>query len=93
MIAAVGTGFAISQLMIIGHDACHQALAKSSLLNKIIGRVGFIFCLHSYSAWDLLHNKLHHRYTNIKGIDPVWSPLTKSEYDNLNWFRQTSCCK
>lgn len=85
---SVYLGLVLGQLFIIGHDACHQSLAKSSLLNKIIGRLAFSFVLHSYTLWNLEHNINHHTYTNIRGKDPSWSPLTKIEFDQKSKVRQ-----
>ena len=38
VVFSIYIGLVIGQIFIIGHDACHQALAKSLFLNKIIGR-------------------------------------------------------
>lgn len=78
----------IGQLFIIGHDACHQSLAKSSFLNKVVGRAVFLFALHSYTLWHLEHNIKHHGYTNIKGREPSWTPMTKKEFDQQTKIRQ-----
>jgi omega-6 fatty acid desaturase (delta-12 desaturase) len=66
-------GMAIGMLFIIGHDACHNAFTVSTRLNQVIGRLAFLPALHSFSLWDLAHNRTHHRYNNIRGIDYVWS--------------------
>jgi omega-6 fatty acid desaturase (delta-12 desaturase) len=76
-------GLFTALLFTIGHDACHNSLTPSRTLNKIIGRIAFLPSLHAFSLWDLGHNKTHHRYTNLKGYDYVFVPLSKSEYDSL----------
>ena len=38
LICAIGAGFTIGRLFIIGHDACHQSLTS--------GSVEVLFCLH-----------------------------------------------
>ena len=81
-------GLVIGQFFIIGHDACHQSLAKSSFLNKVIGRFSFSLALHSYTLWALEHNQKHHGNTNIKGKDPSWPPMTKEEFDQMSKIRQ-----
>ncbi len=88
LIFSIYLGFTIGQIFITGHDACHQALTKSSFLNQIIGRVAFLFSLHSYSLWTVTHNNYHHNYTNIKGLDPVWCPMTKEEFESQNLVRR-----
>ncbi len=81
-------GLVIGQFFIVGHDACHQSLAKNMFLNKIIGRFSFSFALHSYTLWALEHNQKHHGNTNIKGKDPSWPPMTKEEFDQTNNIRR-----
>jgi omega-6 fatty acid desaturase (delta-12 desaturase) len=39
--------------------------------------------LTPYSLWDVGHNVVHHGYTNLKGVDFVWEPLTPAEYAAL----------
>lgn len=82
------TGLALGQLFVMGHDACHQAFAATPAINKILGRIAFSLVLHSYSLWIVLHNQSHHKYTNIKGLDHSWEPMTKTEYDQQNPTRK-----
>jgi omega-6 fatty acid desaturase (delta-12 desaturase) len=79
-------GFWIGRLFIIGHDACHQSLTPHRTLNKWLGRIAFLASLTPYSLWDIGHNVVHHGYTNLKGFDFVWAPLTKEEYSELGFF-------
>jgi omega-6 fatty acid desaturase (delta-12 desaturase) len=88
LILSVFLGLVIGQTFLIGHDACHQAFAKNSSLNKLIGRIALSWTLHSYTLWHLEHNIRHHGYTNIIGKDPSWSPFTKEEYDQLSSIRK-----
>jgi omega-6 fatty acid desaturase (delta-12 desaturase) len=81
--AAVLTS-AIPALFIIGHDACHQALTPHSWLNKIVGRLAMLPGWHAYAVWDYGHNGLHHGWTNVRGKDLVWTPLSKEEYEKLS---------
>ena len=76
-------GFIIGRLFIIGHDACHQSLTPHRGLNRWIGRIAFLPSLTPYSLWDMGHNVVHHGFTNLKGVDFVWAPLTQAEYDAL----------
>ena len=85
--AGVLAGSAIASLFVIGHDAAHGAFTDGRRLNALIGRVAFLPALHNYSLWQVHHNRLHHRLTNLKGFNS-WSPLTKAEYDALPGWRR-----
>ncbi len=74
----------IGRLFIIGHDACHQSLTPHRELNKVLGRIAFLPSLTPYSLWDTGHNVVHHGYTNLKGVDFVWTPLTAAEFEALS---------
>ena len=76
-------GFVIGRLFVIGHDACHQSLTPHRELNKVLGRIAFLPSLTPYSLWDTGHNVVHHGYTNLKGVDFVWTPLTAEEFAAL----------
>ena len=78
VLCALAAGFVIGRLFIIGHDACHQSLTPHRELNKVLGRIAFLPSLTPYSLWDTGHNVVHHGYTNLKGVDFVWTPLTLS---------------
>ena len=80
LLCALGAGTAISSLFVLGHDAAHGALAASSTVNRIYGRLAFLPSLHNYGLWVIVHNKMHHMEPNLKGRNS-WSPLTKPEYD------------
>lgn len=83
-LCGLAAGFVIGRLFIIGHDACHQSLTEHRKLNKWLGRVAFLPSLTPYSLWDVGHNVVHHGYTNLKGVDFVWAPLTPDEYAALS---------
>ena len=84
LLCAVAAGFMIGRLFIIGHDACHQSLTPHRGLNKWVGRIAFLPSLTTYSLWDIGHNVVHHGYTNLKGFDFVWAPLTQEEFAQLS---------
>lgn len=83
LLAGMAAGFVIGRLFIIGHDACHQSLTPHRRLNKWLGRIAFLPSLTPYSLWDAGHNVVHHGYTNLKGVDFVWAPLTPAEFAAL----------
>jgi len=81
-------GLQIARLFVLGHDACHQSLFASRTLNRWVGRLLFLPSLTPYSTWEIGHNLGHHVYTNLRGMDYVWTPLSKAEYDVLPRARQ-----
>ena len=44
--------------------------------------------LTPYSLWEAGHNVAHHGYTNLKGRDYVWAPMSKAEFDASPRWRQ-----
>ena len=79
----LAAGFVTGRLFVIGHDACHQSLTPRRRLNHWLGRIAFLPSLTPYSLWEVGHNVVHHGYTNLKGFDFVWAPLTAEEYAAL----------
>ena len=88
MAAALATGFVIGRLFILGHDACHQSFTPHRRLNRWLGRLLFLPSLTPYSLWEVGHNVVHHGYTNLKGFDFVWEPLTPAQFAALPRRRQ-----
>lgn len=88
LLCGLAAGFVIGRLFIIGHDACHQSLTPHRRLNKWLGRIAFLPSLTPYSLWDMGHNAVHHGFTNLKGVDFVWAPLTQDEYSALSPSRR-----
>ena len=76
-------GLQIARLFVLGHDACHQSLFRNRRANRWIGRLVFLPSLTPYSLWEVGHNLGHHVYTNLRGMDYVWTPMTKREFDAL----------
>jgi omega-6 fatty acid desaturase (delta-12 desaturase) len=93
IIAGCITGFIIGRLFILGHDACHQSLTPHRRLNTFIGRLVFLPSLTPYSLWHTGHDIVHHGYTNLRGYDFVWRPLSVDEYQALpRWRRALEKC-
>lgn len=82
-LAGMAAGFVIGRLFILGHDACHHSLTSNRALNRWLGRLAFLPSLTPYSLWEVGHNVIHHGYTNLKGVDFVWQPLSVQEYEAL----------
>lgn len=87
-IFAVLNGVMIGMIFIIGHDCAHRAYVPGRRLNWWLGRLTFIPCAHSISLWDVVHNRTHHARTNLKGVDYVWAPMSKAEYDACSPWRR-----
>jgi len=85
---AIVAGVMTSLLFVVGHDACHHSLTSRRWLNRLIGTVAFLPCLHAFSLWDPGHNRIHHRFTNRRGRDYVWEPLTYPEFVALSGFQK-----
>jgi omega-6 fatty acid desaturase (delta-12 desaturase) len=88
VVLALVNGLAAGVLFVVGHDACHGSLTPRHTLNNWLGRLAFLPSLHPYSAWEYSHNAMHHGWTNLRGKDPVYCPLTIDEYRALPRSRQ-----
>ena len=89
---AVLNGVAMGLLFTLGHDCSHGSYVQGKRFNQILARIAFIPIVHSASLWDATHNRNHHGKTNLKGVDPVWTPISKAEYDAKTpagqlWYR------
>src|SRR5438552_894289 len=74
MLLSLVCGLVVAIFFVVGHDACHQSFTDSQSLNHLLGRLAFLPSLHPYSLWDIGHNRVHHRFNNIRGKDYVWEP-------------------
>lgn len=86
--AGLAAGFQIGLLFVIGHDACHESLTPSRLINRLIATLCFLPAWHPYSTWRYTHNGLHHGWTNVRGKEIVYTPFSKDQYDRLPAWRQ-----
>lgn len=88
LLFAVANGMFIALLFIIGHDGCHNSFVPKRNWNLWLARFAFLPCVHSISLWRRTHNDMHHQRTNLKGVDHVWAPMNKAEYDAASAFRR-----
>lgn len=79
---------AIGRLFVLGHDACHGSGYPRRWMNQLVGRLAFLPSLTPFSGWELGHNTLHHGFTNLRGKDYVYAPLTRAEYLALPRWRR-----
>jgi linoleoyl-CoA desaturase len=72
-LAAAGIGFNI------GHDACHNALSRSSRVNRFWAHAFTLIGAHAYN-WRIIHNVIHHGFTNIPYADGDLHPTGLLRY-------------
>lgn len=52
----------------VAHDAVHGAFSKHTWLNRVLGYSFYMLGASPY-VWRIMHNVVHHTYTNIPGHD------------------------
>ncbi len=80
LLLAVLRGLSVGPVFIVAHDACHDSLSPSTRLNHWLGQVCFLPSWHSFTAWKVRHNHIHHRHTNILEWDSAYPPMTPERY-------------
>jgi omega-6 fatty acid desaturase (delta-12 desaturase) len=75
------------QLFTLGHDAGHGSFSTSRTVNSVVGRLALLPSLHVLGLWRF-HHDVHHRHTNLRRHDFVWTPLTVAEYRALPGWRR-----
>ena len=76
------------QLFTLGHDAGHGSYSSSPILNALVGRLALLPSLHVFGLWRL-HHDIHHRFTNLRSHDFVWTPKSVAEYRQLGGWGRT----
>lgn len=79
---SVPLALASGQLFTYAHDAAHGSFSPSPTANAIVGRLALIPSWHVFGLWRAHHN-MHHRFTNLRGRDFVWTPLSVPDYEQL----------
>lgn len=82
-------GVAIGVTFVVGHDASHGALTSSGRFNRWGAWLAFLPALHPPTSWDWGHNRMHHSWTNLRGRDYVYTPLTDAEWKALKCFQRS----
>jgi omega-6 fatty acid desaturase (delta-12 desaturase) len=88
MLLSLPCGFLIAILFVVGHDASHQSFTDSRTVNHWLARLAFLPSLHPNSQWDVVHNRVHHRFNNIRGKDYVWEPMAPEDYASASLIRR-----
>jgi omega-6 fatty acid desaturase (delta-12 desaturase) len=81
-------GLMVCSLLLVGHDAAHDSLTPRPWLNAVLGRLALLPTLHPYTMWKLSHNRMHHAFTNLRGYDHFWAPLSLEAFRALPWHRR-----
>ena len=76
-VGVAGMGFTL------GHDAQHGALSKRGYINRLAGLTFDVMGVNGH-FWRLTHNRLHHTFTNVAGLDEDLSvtPLLRMSPDS-----------
>ncbi|KTC99231.1 fatty acid desaturase family protein [Legionella feeleii] len=76
LLLAATMGVAIAGLgMSVMHDCIHGSFSSSSRVNTLWGTIIYVLISGGNPiCWRLQHNVLHHRYTNIHGVDEDLNP-------------------
>ncbi len=88
LVLAVATGGVIGVLFVSGHDASHGSLCHGTAANRWLARLAFLPSAHPNETWDSEHNRQHHSWTNLATKDPVYTPLTLEQYQQLSVWRR-----
>ena len=72
-------GMSFAGLTFLGHETLHGAIVRGSLLQRVVGWVGFLPFVVSPRLWLAWHNRVHHGNTQLAGRDPDAYP-TLQEY-------------
>lgn len=59
----------------IAHDAVHGSVSSNKWINRILGYAFNIAGTNKY-MWKIMHNVIHHTYTNIPGHDEDLEPVS-----------------
>ena len=87
IVAGVLAGAKMANLATLGHDAAHNVLTRSRLLNKLLAIASFTPGLFNYRLWIYDHHNLHHHYTNETHPDS-YTPLTLEAYTAVSSWQQ-----
>ena len=89
LLGSIVAGIMIGAIFVSGHDACHQALTPHRGLNDWIGRLAMAPAWTTQSLWKHFHNRVHHCYTNVIGVDYAWSPMSLAAWRRSGMLRKT----
>jgi acyl-lipid omega-6 desaturase (Delta-12 desaturase) len=88
LLVGLFVGQAIGTVFVIAHDAAHGSWTGRPKLDRFIAAIAMLPAWHPYCTWEVEHNKIHHYWTNLKGMDPGYAPLAPEEYGALPPFQK-----
>jgi omega-6 fatty acid desaturase (delta-12 desaturase) len=77
---SITLGISLVGLFVIGHDCAHYSFHDKKWVNELVGIVVFTPLLNSFFGWREGHN-FHHRYTQVRKMDPDWPELLKTKQE------------
>ncbi|MEO0375933.1 MAG: acyl-CoA desaturase [Cyanobacteria bacterium P01_A01_bin.17] len=91
ILGCIALGFGLAGFgMSVGHDANHGSYSKNPLVNRFFSYTHDFIGVSSF-LWRFRHNKLHHIYTNLKGLDVEIQgdgAVRLSPNENRRWHHQ-----
>jgi linoleoyl-CoA desaturase len=79
-----GVGFCV------GHDAQHGSFSERAGVNRFVGLAFDLMGANGY-LWRLTHNRIHHTYTNVHGLDEdivVTPAIRLSPGSKRHWYHR-----
>jgi linoleoyl-CoA desaturase len=71
----------------ISHDAVHGSISGNRYINKVLGYTFNLAGTNKY-MWKIMHNVIHHTYTNIPGHDEDLEPVGLIRLSTENKLRR-----
>jgi len=69
LLTVIGMGFVTAAIgMGVAHDACHGSFSSNPTVNKYMQH-SFDFIGGNAYIWNIMHNRVHHTFTNVHGHD------------------------
>lgn len=75
---------ALLQWFVLLHEAGHNTLFRTPLLNRCVGRLAAYFAVIPYGCWKLVHG-VHHRWTGWQDLDLTTATLVPRP---LSWLER-----
>ncbi|XP_024399937.1 omega-3 fatty acid desaturase, chloroplastic [Physcomitrium patens] len=79
-------------LFVLGHDCGHGSFSNNKVLNSLIGHLTHSSILVPYHGWRISHRTHHQNHGHVEN-DESWHPLTKSQYDNMDFWAKVGRLK
>ncbi len=77
---SIALGLFLVRLFVIGPDCAQYSFHDKKWVNELVGIFVFTPLLNSFFGWREGHN-FHHRYTQVRRMDPDWPELLKTKHE------------